>query len=74
MTNNSESTDQQTPIVPKKYAGKWIAWDHGHPPRIIASGEHYAPTRQAAIAAGEADPLMDKVPSAAVRFIGAGAT
>jgi hypothetical protein len=57
----------QMPLVPKEYAGQWIAWDQAHT-RIIASGRTFEEVRNAAIAAGESDPLMDMVPSAKVRF------
>lgn len=59
----------EMPIVPKKYAGQWIAWDHDHK-KIIASGRTFAEVRAAAIASGDPDPIMDKVPSADVRFVG----
>jgi hypothetical protein len=63
------SANQLPPIVPKKYAGKWIAWDF-HETKIIASGRTYAETRQAAEATGETRPVLVKTPDARVRFIG----
>jgi hypothetical protein len=60
---------QEAPLVPRQYAGQWIAWDHDHT-RIIASGETFEEVRQAAIETGEPDPLLDKVPPANVRFVG----
>ena len=60
---------QSPPIVPKEYAGKWIAWDF-HETRIIASGRTYAETKKAAEATGEERPVLEKVPDARVRFIG----
>lgn len=69
MTKESTEKREQTPLVPIEYAGQWIAWDHDHS-RIIASGRTFAEARRAAIQKGEPDPLMDKVPSATVRFIG----
>ena len=59
----------EPPIVPRKYAGKWIAWNHGQT-RIVASGRTYAEAYDAAVAAGETDPLLAKAPQAKVRFVG----
>jgi hypothetical protein len=59
------------PTVPKEYAGKWIAWDHAMT-RIIASGTTLAEVLKAANDVGEPDPVLDKVPPANVRLIGAG--
>lgn len=71
--NDSTTTNKlpRSPAVPRKYAGQWIAWDHEHS-RIIASSTTYAEARNAALAAGENDPLLDKVPRADVRFVGGG--
>lgn len=71
--NDSSTTNKppRCPAVPRKYAGQWIAWDHDHT-RIIASGTTYAEARDAAVAAGESDPLLDKIPRADVRFVGGG--
>ena len=62
----------KAPLVPKKYAGKWIAWNHNHT-RIIASARTFGEARSAAQTKGETDPLLDKVPSADVRFVGGAA-
>jgi hypothetical protein len=56
--------------VPREYAGQWIAWTHDLT-RIIASGESLAEVVQAAEQTGETDPVIDKVPRADVRLIGA---
>lgn len=55
--------------VSKKYAGKWIAWNRRHT-KIVASGSEFGRVRQVAIAAGERDPLLAKVPLANRWFIG----
>ena len=60
---------QQPPTVPKHYAGQWIAWNRRHT-KIIASGRTFAETRERAIAAGESDPWLAKVPKTDVRFVG----
>ncbi len=60
----------QHPTVPIEYAGKWIAWDHAMT-RIVASGASLVEVLEAAKKADEADPVIDKVPPANVRLIGA---
>jgi hypothetical protein len=60
----------QHPTVPIEYAGKWIAWNHAIS-RIIASGSSPAEVLEAAQKAGESNPVLDKVPPANVRLIGA---
>jgi hypothetical protein len=57
------------PFVPKKYAGKWIAWDFAGT-KIIASGRTYEETIEAAKATGELKPVLVKTPDARVRFVG----
>jgi hypothetical protein len=63
------SPNQLPPIVPKKYAGKWIAWDFAQT-KIIASGRTFEETHKAAKATGESRPVLVKTPDARVRFIG----
>jgi hypothetical protein len=58
------------PVVPKEFAGKWIAWDHAMR-RIIASGISPAEVWKAAKETGESDPILAKSPAANVRLIGA---
>ena len=58
------------PTVPKEYAGKWIAWDHDLT-RIVACGNSLAEVLESAKSVGELDPVLDKVPPANVRLIGA---
>jgi hypothetical protein len=57
-----------TPSVPKKYSGKWIAWDFDRT-RIVASGTTFAEAKQAAQAAGETRPILAKVPRSNVRVV-----
>jgi hypothetical protein len=66
---NQMSAKQPPPIVPKKYAGKWIAWDFAQT-KIIASARSYEEASTAAKATGETQPVLEKVPDARVRFIG----
>lgn len=56
-----ETKTLKRPIpAPAEYAGKWVAWDRNRT-RILASGTDVAAVRAAAVAAGESDPLMQKV-------------
>jgi hypothetical protein len=61
---------ENRPTVSKEYAGKWIAWDHSMT-RIVASAISLRKVMEAAKEAGERDPILDKVPPANVRLIGA---
>ena len=47
--------------VPRKYLGKWIAWDN-EATKIIASGETFAAVRKAATKTAERDPLLENIP------------
>ncbi len=62
---------QKVPTVPKKYAGLWIAWNNNET-KIIASGHNFRETREAALAAGEDDPILAKAPQYNSLFVGAG--
>jgi hypothetical protein len=61
--------DSAAPVVPKKYAGQWIAWDRART-TIVASGRTFDDARRAAEAAGESAPILAKAPRADVRFLG----
>jgi hypothetical protein len=63
-------SDIRHPTVPIEYAGKWIAWDHSMT-RIVASANSLTEVLEAAKKAGEPDPVLDKVPPANIRLIGA---
>jgi hypothetical protein len=60
------------PVVPKEYAGMYIVWNNEET-EIIASGRTFAEARQAAIDAGQTDPLVQKVPRADRLFVGGSA-
>jgi hypothetical protein len=53
----------ERPIVPLEYAGLWIAWDRDHI-RIVASGQTIEAAFEAAIAAGEPEPILGRAPRA----------
>jgi hypothetical protein len=57
------------PVVPRRYAGLWIAWDRLQT-KVIASGRTFADAKRAALAAGEPDPLLAKAPRPDARFLG----
>ena len=59
----------ERPIVPPEYAGLWIAWNRDHT-RIIASGRTIEAAFEAAIAAGELEPILGRAPDAQVHFVG----
>jgi hypothetical protein len=59
----------ETPAVPAKYAGKWLAWDHEET-RILAAARTLAEAKSAAEAAGETRPILVKAPLTDVRFVG----
>jgi hypothetical protein len=61
--------DASVNVVPKQYAGRWIAWNHTRT-EIVASGRTLEEARHAAEAAGEREPILGKAPRADVRFIG----
>jgi len=46
--------------APMEYAGQWVAWNKDET-QIIAHGTDVAKVRAAAIAAGEDDPILEKV-------------
>ena len=60
-------------VVPREYAGKWVAWsDDGR--RIVAVGKSFAACETAAARAGfPADRVaIDRVPSGRQRLTGSG--
>jgi hypothetical protein len=59
----------EKPIVPLEYAGLWIAWDRDHL-RIVASGQTIEAAFEAAIAAGEPEPILGRAPDAEIHFVG----
>ncbi|MEX2171893.1 MAG: DUF5678 domain-containing protein [Pirellulales bacterium] len=63
------TTDQPAPLVPRKFAGQWIAWNRDRNV-IVASGRTLGDARRAAQAAGESAPILAKAPRANVRFLG----
>ena len=66
---SNQQSPKHPPTVPKQYAGQWIAWDQQQT-QIVASGSTYDEAYQAAIKAGERQPLLAKAPPANVRFVG----
>lgn len=62
---------QERPIVPRKYAGKWIAWSSDGM-RIVASGDTLDEVQRAAKVAREQNAGFEWIPPATARIVGAG--
>ncbi len=65
----SERSEAEPPMVPKRYAGLWIAWNH-ELTKIVASGQTFDEACEAARIVGEKEPVLAKVPKPNVRFVG----
>jgi hypothetical protein len=63
------AAEHPAPLVPRKYAGQWIAWNRDRT-TIVASGRTLDEARRAAEGAGESEPILAKAPRANVRFLG----
>jgi len=69
MTEDRREPLPEAPVVPLEYAGLWIAWDWEHT-RIVASGQTIEEAFEAAIAAGEPEPILGRAPDAETHFVG----
>jgi hypothetical protein len=56
--------------APVEYAGEWVAWNRERS-RVIAHGKNVATVRAAAVAAGHANAVLQKVRRPDTFFIGA---
>jgi hypothetical protein len=56
--------------APPDYAGEWVAWNKGRT-EIVAHGADVAAVRAAAVGAGHADAILEKVRRPDSVFIGA---
>jgi hypothetical protein len=65
----AENNHRDIPIVPRECGGKWVAWSHDGA-RILATDDDLAKAEQAARAAGENRPRMERVPRSEVRIVG----
>lgn len=63
--------DTEIEPVPRRFAGKWIAWNKDRN-RIVGSGRTLREAWSAALKAGEKDPVLDKVPQTNAWFVGVG--
>src|SRR5438067_292088 len=59
----STASATELPVVPKEYAGRWIAWNQGRT-AIVASGMTLREAADAARMAGEGKPGYEWVPPA----------
>ena len=61
MTLDEKMTHPRRPkVAPVEYAGQWVAWNKDETD-IIAHGTDVAKVRAASIAAGNPDPLLERV-------------
>jgi len=51
--------------VPAEYTGQWVAWDAKRS-KIVAHGADMSRVRNEAIAAGQPEPILQKVPEGLV--------
>jgi hypothetical protein len=65
----STEASKPRPIVPIEYAGLWIAWNHDST-RIVASGCTVEEALRAAVAVGEKEPFLEKIPKSNVHSVG----
>jgi hypothetical protein len=70
-TSSSGKRQRAGIVVPKTYGGRWIAWN-GDQTEIIAHAATPSEAQAAARAAGENDSVLEWVPPADRRLIGAG--
>jgi hypothetical protein len=68
-STTAENGVQIVPVVPREYAGKWIAWNR-EGTRILAAAEELNAAEQAAREAGENRPRLERVPRADARIVG----
>ena len=52
---------QPAPKVPKKFSGRWIAWNHALT-KIVATGTTFDEALDAAVKLGEPKPFLAKAP------------
>jgi hypothetical protein len=66
-----QTRPQQPFVVPKKYAGQWIAWNDDRS-AIVGSGSTLQDAQAAARQVGETDPGFEWIPPSDRRIIGIG--
>jgi hypothetical protein len=70
MTDRNEKKRESEPLpAPVKFAGQWVAWNRQRT-KIIAHGTEMASVHQAAIKAGHADAILQRVRRPELKFIG----
>ncbi len=70
ITPQPISIPDRPPAAPLEFAGQWVAWNKQQS-EIVAHGVQVAVVRAAAIAAGHADAIFEKVRRPGASFIGA---
>jgi hypothetical protein len=76
LKSSMESANKKwdaVPVVPREYAGKWLAWS-ADGRRIVTVGESFEAVEQAAVEAGfPADQVaIERVPTSRQRLTGSG--
>jgi hypothetical protein len=69
QNKTTQSLPDRSPVVPREYGGKWIAWNHDGT-RILATADDMTSAERAARQLGEERPRLEKVPRADVRIVG----
>ena len=57
------------PMVPQEHGGKWVAWSSDGT-RILSSGADPDAVIADALAAGEKDPILERVPPSDALLVG----
>lgn len=68
-SSTAKNGTHSVPVVPREYAGKWIAWNH-EGTRILGAADELSAAEKAAREAGEDRPRLEKVPRADSRIVG----
>ncbi len=56
-------------MVPQEHGGKWVAWSSDGT-RILSSGDDPNAVTADALAAGEKDPILERVPPSDALLVG----
>jgi hypothetical protein len=66
---NNPGGKTSSPVVPREYGGKWIAWNR-EGTRILAAADDLKTAEDAARKTGEQHPRLERVPRSDARVIG----
>ena len=68
--SDSNKEHRIPPVVPKEFAGQWVAWN-SDASAIIANGPDLKAVMHDAEKTGEAEPSFERIPRHDVRLVGA---